>query len=160
MLNKKDQLLGLVCSVLLLFSCTEKLEPGKEAEKNRKEIIDAAPISFEYKIKEPREDTPSQLKAFLGQWVGRWKNIFASQLVITEINSTNVTFIYSWESIPQRNIEGGEMRDTMELDSHGRISFQKDSAVVTFAVDTLLNKIIGVKIEGDIVSNIVMEKVR
>ena len=144
----------------LLSSCDEKIDPEVEARQNREAIVNEAPIAIDYQINTPSEKLSEDIKAFSGHWVGRWRDRFPSQLIVTEINSNKATFIYSFGDNPSHNITAGAIQETIELDDQGRIVFQKDSAQITFTVNTILNKVIGVKIKDDEVSNIVMERMR
>lgn len=145
---------------LLIAGCSEKLDPEEKAAKERNEIIKSAPINIDYKINPPEEDVPENIKAFSGRWVGKWNDAFPSQLVVTNISRNQATFIYSWASIPQRGIEAGKVEKTVNLSSDGKIEFEIDSVITSFVFNPVLKKIIGAKINGDEVSNIVMEKVK
>lgn len=160
MISKNFKIMLLVVSIIFLCSCAEKVDPQKEIEKNRNEIINEAPISSDYTIVEPAQNLSNDLKAFSGQWVGKWNDVHSSQLVVTNVGRKKVTFIYSWGANPSKNIDAGSVTKTVNFDEHQRINFEKEDAIFTFTVDTLLNKVIGAQINGDIVSNIVMEKIR
>ena len=149
-----------MCACLFLSSCDEKIDPELEAKLDREAIVNEAPIAFDYEIKEPTGKLSEDLKAFSGHWVGRWRERFPSQLIVTEINTSKVTFIYSWGDNPSHEIEKGAVQETISLDDQGRIVFQKNNALITFTVNTILNKVIGVKVIDDEVTNIVMEKMR
>lgn len=58
-----------------------------------------------------------------------------------------------------KNIDADMISRTVAIRSDAKIIFEINSSMYTFVVDTLLNKVIGARISGDIVSNIVMEKV-
>lgn len=141
-------------------SCKEDIDPAKQAELNRNKIIQEAPIKNQYEIEKPKDNLPENIKAFSGQWVGKWNDVIPSQLVVVSINQSEASFIYSWGANQHKGIESGIIKETTKLDERGRIKYVKDDLSLTFTVDTLLNKVIGVSIKGDVVSNIVMEKVR
>lgn len=145
---------------LLITGCSEKPGPEEEAAKEINEIIQSAPINRDYKINPPADDVPQNIRAFSGRWVGKWNDAFPSQLVVTNISRNQVTFIYSWASIPQRGIQAGKVEKTVNISSDGKIEFEIDSVITSFVFNPVLNKIIGAKINGDEVSNIVMEKVK
>ncbi|KUG26604.1 hypothetical protein ASZ90_003555 [hydrocarbon metagenome] len=149
----------IILSALFCASCKENFDPGKEAEKNRNKIIQSAPIQSEYEIEKPKENLPENIRAFSGHWVGKWNDLIPSQLIVTKISSNEITFIYSWGANPQRGVESGVIKGTTKLDDKGRIKYDKEDLSLTFAVDTLLNKVIGVSVKGEMISNIVMEKV-
>jgi len=141
-------------------SCKEDIDPEKQTELNRNKIIHEAPIKNEYEIEKPKDNLPENIKAFSGHWVGKWNDVIPSQLVVININQTEASFIYSWGANQHKGIESGIITETAMLDERGRIKYVKDDLSLTFTVDTLLNKVIGVSIRGDVVSNIVMEKVK
>lgn len=143
----------------LFFGCEEeKLTPEQETAKYKKEIVDAAPIKFDYEVIEPSNNLSQTLKKFSGHWVGRWGERYASQLIVTEINSKEAKFIYSWEGNNVREIEGGAISEKGKVQPTGRIIYQSENESLTFAIDTLLNKVIGVHLIDDEITNIVMEK--
>lgn len=149
----------LLIFVFLIVGCEEeKLTSEQESAKYKKEIVDAAPIKFDYEIKQPSKNLPTALKDFSGHWVGRWGKKYASQLVITEINSKEAKFIYSWEGNRVREIEGGAISEEGKVEPTGRIVYQSENESLTFVIDTLLNKVIGVHLIDDEITNIVMEK--
>jgi len=153
----------IIYSLLLSFffsACTKKLDPEQEAAKERDEIIKEAPINLEYKINPPADGLSQKLKMFSGHWVGKWNDVIPSQLVVTDIDKEHVTFIYSWGSAPQREIEAGSLKKTVELKSDDKIEFKQNELLTTFVINTILNKVIGAQIDGDEVHNIVMEKVK
>jgi hypothetical protein len=92
--------------------------------------------------------------------VGKWNDAFPSQLVVTDVTKSQATFIYSWAAVPQRNIKAGNVEKTVNISSDGKIEFEIDSVITSLVFNPVLNKIIGAKISGDEVSNIVMEKVK
>lgn len=144
----------------IFSSCADKLSPEQQEEKNHNEIINSAPIDIDYKINVPSGNISEELKDFSGHWVGKWNDVIPSQLIITDINNEQVTFIYSWGEIPQREIEAGSTKRTVEIDSDAKIKFERNNILYTFVLNSILNKVIGAQIEGDEVLNIVMEKVR
>lgn len=160
MTGKNLQYVIVLISIVFFCSCAEKVDPQKEIENNRNEIINAAPISSDYTIIEPAQNLSNTIKAFSGQWVGKWNDVHPSQLVVTSVSREKATFIYSWGANPSKNIDAGFVTRTVNFDEHQRINFEKEDVIFTFTVDTLLNKVIGAQINGDIVSNIVMEKIR
>lgn len=145
---------------LLIAGCSEKLDPEEKAAKERNEIIASAPINIDYNINPPEDDVPEKIKAFSGRWVGKWNDAFPSQLVVTDVTKSQATFIYSWAAVPQRNIKAGNVEKTVNISSDGKIEFEIDSVITSLVFNPVLNKIIGAKISGDEVSNIVMEKVK
>ena len=152
----------IIYNLLLCFflsACAEKLSPEQEVEKEKKEIINEAPINIEYKINPPSEDVSPRIKEFSGRWVGKWNKVIPSQLVVTDINQDQVTFIYSWGAMPTREKEAGSLKKTVKLRSGDKIEFEQDEVITSFVLNTILHKIIGAQIDGDEVSNIVMEKV-
>lgn len=143
----------------LLSACVEKLSPEQEEQKEKNEIIKDAPINLEYKINPPAEGASPQIKEFSGRWVGKWNKVIPSQLVVTDINQDKVTFIYSWGKMPTRDIEAGSIKKTVKLNSGNKIEFEQEEVITSFVINTILHKIIGAQIDGNEVSNIVMEKV-
>lgn len=141
-------------------SCKEDIDPAKQTELNRNKIIHEAPIKNEYEIEKPKDNLPENIKAFSGHWIGKWNDVIPSQLVVVSINHAEASFIYSWGANQHKGIESGIITETAKIDERGRIKYVKDDLSLTFTVDTLLNKVIGVSIRGDVVSNIVMEKVK
>lgn len=146
-------------TILFFVSCSEKVNPEEEAKKQKAKIIKEAPIDIEYKINPPGENISENLKLLSGKWVGRWNDIVPCQLIITDINSYEATIIYSWGAIPQREVEAGSFTKTVKINSDAKIIFELDSAITTFVANTTLKKLIGAQINGDEVSNIVMDKV-
>ena len=131
----------------LVCACTEEIDPEKEAEKERSKIISSAPISFEFTIETPSVDLPAHLKAFSGRWIGKWNDFYPSQLVVTKINSNEAAFVYSWGANSRKNTKNGELKETVAIDDHGRISFKNNDIFLTFVADTVLNKVIGVQVD-------------
>lgn len=143
----------------LLTGCNEEIDPAKEAEQKRNQILEKTIVSIDYKIEKPKDNLPNNLKLFSGVWVGKWNEVQPSRLIITKISSNEVSFIYAWGANPQKNIDADMISRTVAIRSDAKIIFEINSSMYTFVVDTLLNKVIGARISGDIVSNIVMEKV-
>ncbi len=147
-------------SLLVLFiACSEKeLTPDEIAEKYKSDIVKSAPIHFEYDLITPSDNIPDVLREFSGHWIGRWDEKEASQLIITKINKNEANFIFSWEG-NNTDDNGGAISQTALVKPNGRIVYTDGNESLTFAVDTLLNKVIGVHIIEDDVSNIVMQKI-
>ncbi|MDZ7764688.1 MAG: hypothetical protein U5K00_09705 [Melioribacteraceae bacterium] len=59
-------------------------------------------------------------------------------MIVTEINSKEAKFIYSWEGNRIREIEGGAISEKGKVQSSGRILYENENESLTFAIDTLL----------------------
>lgn len=143
----------------MLVGCNEEIDPDKEAELKRNQILEKTNVSIDYKIEKPKDNLPNNIKLFSGVWVGKWNEVQPSRLVVTKVSSTEISFIYAWGANPQKNIDADMVSRTVRIQDNGKITFEINDAIYSFVVDTLLNKVIGARISGDIVSNIVMEKV-
>lgn len=149
-----------VLILLFVYGCGEKeLTPEEKAEQYKNEIMQNAPISFEYELKPPSDRVDEQLKEYSGHWIGKWDDKYASQLIVTEINNDKAKFIYSWQGNPNNGISSGVITETAEVTEEGRLVYQTQNESLTFAIDTLLHKIIGVQLIDDKMNNIIMQKV-
>ena len=156
---RKEFVLSLVVFVLFL-SCEEKeLTPEEKRAAVKKEILSEAPVKFDYDIETPNKNLPKILRSFSGHWIGKWDEKFSSQLIVTNIDREKAKFIYSWEADSNDNIPAGVISETAEVQPNGRLIYSNKDERLTFAIDTLLNKIIGVYLRDDIISNIIMEKI-
>ncbi len=150
--------------ILLLFSsflgCRDKeLTPEEKAVQFKEEIMKAAPVNFDYKITSPNKKLPEILKMFSGRWAGKWEDKYASQLIVKKITSNKAEFIYSWQGNTRKGIKSEVICETAEVKKEGRLIYNNEDESLTFAIDTLLNKIIGVQLHNDKIKNIVMTKI-